>query len=45
LLYLDAEPADLHGYLNTVDKPLNQLTDDELCPGTEALERFNDALR
>ena len=45
LLYLQAEPTDLHGYLNTVDKPLNKLTDAELCPGAEALTRFNETLR
>jgi len=45
LLYLEAEPTDLHGYLDTVDKPLNQLTDAELCPGMEELKRFNKALR
>jgi len=45
LLYLEAEPTDLHGYHNTVDKPLNQLTDAELCPGTDELKHFNEALR
>jgi 2-oxoglutarate/2-oxoacid ferredoxin oxidoreductase subunit beta len=45
VLYLETEPADLHDYLNTVDKPLNQLGDAELCPGVEALKRFNDSLR
>jgi 2-oxoglutarate ferredoxin oxidoreductase subunit beta len=45
VLYLEAEPTDLHGYLNTVDKPLNQLMDAELCPGAEALKLFNEALR
>ncbi len=45
VLFLEAEPTDLHGYLNTVDKPFNQLADAELCPGLDALERFNEALR
>jgi len=45
VLYMEPEPTDLHDYLNTVDKPLNQLTDAELCPGAEALERFNASLR
>ncbi len=45
VLYVEAEPTDLHGYLNTVDKPFNQLADAELCPGRDALERFNEALR
>jgi 2-oxoglutarate ferredoxin oxidoreductase subunit beta len=45
VLFIEREPTDLHDYLNTVDTPLNQLGDAELCPGAEALERFNDSLR
>ena len=45
VLYLESEPTDLHDYLNTVDKPLNQLADAELCPGEKALKRFNQSLR
>jgi 2-oxoglutarate/2-oxoacid ferredoxin oxidoreductase subunit beta len=45
VLYLESEPTDLHDYLNTVDRPLNQLADAELCPGAEALKRFNESLR
>jgi len=45
VIYLAAEPTDLHDYLNTVDRPLNQLDDAELCPGAEALKRFNESLR
>ena len=45
VLYLEPEPTDLHDYLNTVDRPLNQLADAELCPGAEALKRFNESLR
>ena len=41
MLYVDAEPEDLHASLNTVERPLNQLTDEELCPGPGALEAFN----
>jgi 2-oxoglutarate ferredoxin oxidoreductase subunit beta len=37
LLYVD--------HLGTVEKPLNQLGERELCPGSEALERFNASLR
>jgi ATP-dependent helicase HrpA len=39
------EWQDLHANLNTVDKPFNELTETELCPGASALERFNAALR
>lgn len=45
LLYLDAEAHDLHGYLNTVEKPFNELGEAELIPGSESLERFNQSLR
>jgi len=45
VLYLETEPTDLHDYLNTVDKPLNQLADADLCPGLESLKLFNESLR
>ena len=45
LLYLEPESQDLHGYLNTVEKPFNELGESELIPGAEALERFNQSLR
>jgi 2-oxoglutarate/2-oxoacid ferredoxin oxidoreductase subunit beta len=45
LLYVAAEAEDLHGHLNTVDKPLNGLGEKELCPGSAALDRINAALR
>jgi 2-oxoglutarate/2-oxoacid ferredoxin oxidoreductase subunit beta len=45
VLYMEPEPTDLHDYLNTIDQPLNQLTDKDLCPGAEALEHFNESLR
>jgi 2-oxoglutarate ferredoxin oxidoreductase subunit beta len=45
LLYVDAEPQDMHANLNTVAKPLNQLSESELCPGSKALEQINAALR
>jgi 2-oxoglutarate ferredoxin oxidoreductase subunit beta len=45
LLYLDAQPRDLHGALNTVATPLNQLGERELCPGSAAIEKLNATLR
>jgi len=45
LLYVDPAPMDLHGHLNTVEKPLNELAEAELIPGSAALEKFNAALR
>src|SRR5258708_3091424 len=41
LLFVDPEPEDLHAYLGTVEAPLNSLGERELCPGSEALDRFN----
>ena len=45
LLYVDPQPQDLHARLNTVGTPFNALTETELCPGAQALERFNQTLR
>ncbi len=45
LLYLDEEPVDLHEALKTVDRPLNMLEDDDLCPGAAEIAKINDSLR
>ena len=45
LIYVDKEPDDLHHHLATVEKPLNELGETELCPGSAALERLNAGLR
>ena len=45
LLYIDPQAEDLHTHLNTVEQPLNQLGNRELCPGAVALERINASLR
>ncbi|MBS0412624.1 MAG: 2-oxoacid:ferredoxin oxidoreductase subunit beta [Proteobacteria bacterium] len=45
LLYVDPEAEDLHDYLGTVQKPLNQLTDADLTPGAAALDALNASLR
>jgi len=45
LLYVDPNPEDLHGHLNTVRVPLNRLSEKELCPGAAALEKINASLR
>jgi 2-oxoglutarate/2-oxoacid ferredoxin oxidoreductase subunit beta len=45
LLYVDADAEDLHAHLNTVEAPLNALSEKELCPGSAALEKINAALR
>lgn len=41
LLYIDKETENLHQKLNTTDKPLNQLTEKELCPGSAVLAEIN----
>ena len=45
LLYVDPQGEDLHDYLNTVDKPLNELGTAELVPSNAALTKLNDTLR
>ena len=45
LLYVDESAEDLHRHLNTVEVPLNQLEDSELCPGSALLEALNASLR
>ncbi len=45
LLYVAADPRDLHASLNTVERPLNELGEAELCPGAAALGKFNASLR
>ncbi|MCC7348037.1 MAG: 2-oxoacid:ferredoxin oxidoreductase subunit beta [Variibacter sp.] len=45
LLYVENDAEDLHAHLNTIATPLNVLNEQELCPGSAALERFNASLR
>jgi 2-oxoglutarate ferredoxin oxidoreductase subunit beta len=45
LIYMDRDASDMHANLNTVDKPLNLLSEAELCPGSKYLEAFNAAHR
>ncbi len=45
LLYINEDPPDLHDILNTTDRPLNSLSKNDLCPGTQILDSFNDGLR
>ncbi len=41
LIYLEPDGRDLHALLNTVGRPLNSLSEEDLCPGSAALERIN----
>ncbi len=45
LLYLNTEQQNTHEIINTSDKPLNSMTKDDLCPGSEILEAINESLR
>ena len=45
LLYIDSDAGDLHDRVKTVDRPLNELREAELCPGSKAIEAINASLR
>ncbi len=45
LIYLNPESKDLHQILDTSDTPLNSLTQSELCPGEDVLEKINASYR
>src|SRR5437588_359410 len=45
LLYVDRDPEALHRNFNTLDSPLNALSERELCPGATTLEKINASLR
>lgn len=45
LLYVDPTGSDMHTTLGTVDRPLAQLPFEELCPGSEALEKLQQSFR
>ena len=45
LLYINSDSSDLHDILETTDRPLNSLTQVDLCPGSVALSKLNASLR
>ena len=45
LLYLDPDAVDCHEILRTVETPLNELTEGDLCPGSQALAAINESFR
>ncbi len=45
LIYLHEDPTDTHEKINSVDKPLNSLSQEELCPGSNKLDALNEAMR
>lgn len=45
LLYVNQDITDTHDIINSTLRPLNSLTEDDLCPGNNALEEINESLR
>ncbi len=45
LLYVNTDSKNTHEILNTSERPLNGLTQEELCPGSDILEAINESLR
>ena len=45
LIYMDPDASHLHESLNTVESPLNRLSEKDLCPGSKALEALNAGYR
>ena len=45
LLYVNQEIMETHDIINSSLRPLNSLTERDLCPGNQALQKINDSLR
>ena len=45
LIYLDKNSRELHEVIQTSQQPLNELSEDDLCPGNRLLKNINAALR
>ena len=45
VLYVNPESTDTHEILNTCERPLNSLGEEDLCPGSEALWEINEGHR
>jgi 2-oxoglutarate ferredoxin oxidoreductase subunit beta len=45
LIYINEDADELHDILGTTARPLNELREPELCPGSKALEAINASLR
>ena len=45
LIYLNEDAIDLHQRLKTTARPLNALAEQDLCPGSKALDAINASLR
>jgi 2-oxoglutarate/2-oxoacid ferredoxin oxidoreductase subunit beta len=45
LIYINDDASELHEVLGTTNRPLNELSESELCPGSKALSAINASLR
>jgi len=45
LLHLNTDSRNTHEIINSSQKPLNEMSEAELCPGSELLEAINQSLR
>ncbi|VAW39736.1 2-oxoglutarate/2-oxoacid ferredoxin oxidoreductase, beta subunit [hydrothermal vent metagenome] len=45
LIYLNENSQDTHDKINSVDKPLNSLSQEEVCPGSKILDALNAGFR
>jgi 2-oxoglutarate ferredoxin oxidoreductase subunit beta len=45
LLYVDPDPVECHDIMGTVDQPLNELDESQLCPGNSVLADINETYR
>ncbi len=45
LLHIDPDSVDMHESISTCDTPLNQLNEEDLCPGEEVLALINKSMR
>ncbi|MFV0438062.1 MAG: 2-oxoacid:ferredoxin oxidoreductase subunit beta [Desulfopila sp.] len=45
VIYINPDSLDTHDIINTTHRPLNSLTDEDLCPGSAVLETINDSYR
>ena len=45
LLYVNQDIKETHDIINSTHRPLNSLTEKDLCPGSAALQKINEVLR
>jgi len=45
LLYVNQDIMETHDIINSTLRPLNTLTEEDLCPGNEVLQQINESLR